>query len=250
MTNLKLQYMGFAILLLAGSLAAAQVTTDSLACAWNIAPADPVFAVPMPCSVNSGWVYGSVAYATDPAMGPALQFFGAEESAFTVPYTSALEPPTGTLEVWINPAFAQNADVADKVTGGRVVYGLTIWKTGRVRAAIGTMDKKGNYLFKFVTSPHNLLTPNQWHQLVMRWDGTELAVFVDGNLVAADSYAEVPGTGLNYAGDAQPFFLGLHCNWGGGGTIPYSGLIGITRLYSRPLSDMQLLDNYLATKPQ
>ena len=39
-------------------------------------------------------------------------------------------------------------------------------------------------------------------------------------------------------------------DWGGVVYGPYNGMIGVTRLYSVALSETQILNNFLATKPQ
>jgi len=62
-------------------------------------------------------------------------------------------------------------------------------------------------------SPPGLVTPGAWHHLALRWDGGNVAVFVDGKIRDSRPYDPVPVTGLSYHGGSRLHF-GVETSWG------------------------------------
>jgi len=101
----------------------------------------------------------------------------------------------------------------------------------RVGCEIGVEGQKG--LGGQVTAPLAQIGPTSWHDLVARYDGSELALFVDGVPLQ-----RVPAAGRLRQGNAEPLALGA----GGPGDAPFSSLlVDHAALWQRALHDEEIV---------
>ncbi|MGH7572242.1 MAG: LamG-like jellyroll fold domain-containing protein, partial [Gemmatimonadota bacterium] len=142
---------------------------------------------------NNGTLVGAAAFTSDALLGTAVDLT-AQSGRVDVPHHASLEPPVGTIEVWIKVAALQNTDVVAKTTDCRVrtdpmclvptgisVIGLRIQEDGGANAFIANDDPTTpGAPWRTALSGPGLITPGEWHHLAMRWDGSEIALFVDG----------------------------------------------------------------------
>ena len=102
--------------------------------------------------------------------------------------------------------------------------------------------------FAFAVSPGGLITPDTWHHIGLRWDGSMVAVFVDGTLQAETPYEPVNGLGLSYSGTADfgEFFLGRATRWFGSSDHELIGQLDDARFYGRARSDKEIFTDYVS----
>ncbi len=103
----------------------------------------------------------------------------------------------------------------------------------RIGCEVGVEGKPG--LAGQATALIPQIGPSDWHDLVARYDGSELVLFVDG--VAMH---RVPCTGELRQGNTEPFAIGAGTH-NGASDVPFPGLIDHAALWSRPLSDEEII---------
>ena len=136
-----------------------------------------------------------------------------------------LRDPSGA---WRTPLFAKHGG------HGKLVYNLF---SHNVRTAmdlgfeLGTDASRGMFQ---VSVPVALIGPRAWHDVVCRYDGAKLQLFVDG--VCLD---EAFPTGSLRQGNAEPCLIGAESH-GGVPKAGFHGLIDHTALWSRALSDAEV----------
>ena len=143
--------------------------------------------------------------------------------------------PAGTMSFWLQPeSGAANQDAATLLQLG----------AGRIEVI-----ENGNYLvFKFtddggITSglgaPITDWEQGEWHQITTTWDGTEYALYVDGQLITQmshDGLVDLPSGTKLYIGSNNP---------GRGSVAP--GTIGHVDLRNRPLTPGEVANQFLAS---
>ncbi len=103
----------------------------------------------------------------------------------------------------------------------------------RVGCEIGVEGKPG--LAGQVTALVPQIGPSDWHDLVARYDGTELVLFVDGVVMQ-----RVPCSGELRQGNAEPVAIGAGTNNGTSDT-PFPGLIDHAALWNHALTDEEII---------
>lgn len=201
---------------------------------------------------NHGDLTGGAAFIAGGFVGGAVSLPTGDAGA-SAPHSETLEPATGTIQVWVNLAEAKNADVVSKRTdrsvrreidAGISVIGLRVTESGEVHALIANDDPSAPGPWTTAAAPAGSVTPGRWHHLAMRWDGAELAVFVDGEVRDSQPYDPVPGSGLSYAGE-NPFLMGFPTSWGPvPGDKEYLGLLDDVRFYGRARTDVEIFTDY------
>jgi hypothetical protein len=81
---------------------------------------------------------------------------------------------------------------------------------------------------------------NRWNNIIATWDGTNKRIYVNGTVVATSTNL----TGTVTQNNTGPAFIGIF----GGGGYPFSGRIAQTQIYTRALTNQEILQNYNATK--
>lgn len=201
---------------------------------------------------HDGTLTGAVSFSSDALLGNAASFTG-PEGRIAVPHTADLEPEKGTIQAWIKVSALDNWDVVAKVSSCRVrtdppctatvgfsVIGLRLRASGGVSAFVANDDPTTpGAPWRFAESAPGLVSPGNWHHLAMRWDGSEIAVFVDGVERAVTAYDPVPGSGLSYHG-GSPLYLGVGTAWGIPGSHEFIGQIDDVRYYARARPDVEI----------
>jgi hypothetical protein len=203
---------------------------------------------------NNGRLSGAVGFNRDARFGTVLDFTGPDGSVI-IPHSPSLEPATGTIEIWVKVAEPQDAAIVMKVTSrwvrtnrpsGGSVIGLRIQTNGALQGFVGNNDPSTpDGPWRFSVSSSNLVTLGEWHHLVMRWDGSTVAVFVDGVLQSATPYVPVPGTGLSYA-DGSDLGVGVATTWATPPPHEFIGQLADFRYYGRACSDAEILADFVA----
>ncbi|MCY2952885.1 MAG: hypothetical protein NTU53_13055, partial [Planctomycetota bacterium] len=140
-------------------------------------------------------------------------------SALTV--SVRLRSPSGS---WGKPLFSKH--------GGhdRLVYNLFSFDSA-IGFELGTRDRAG---MTQVLAPLDKIGPQDWHQVICRYDGTNLQMFVDGVLMS-----EAPAKGPLREGNTVPCLIGAEST-GGGINSGWKGLIDHVAIWNRALSDAEI----------
>lgn len=148
---------------------------------------------------------------------------------------------THTIECWVYPTsngvVATYTGITDpftsyrfsgiEIVSGQVEFGL--WNGGSITSTGGT----------------GTLSLNQWHQIVLTYDGTTCKGYVDGFYVG--------GVGVTFRSqmdDGQNFYIafGASCVTNQGDGTYFDGKVGTFRIYDGALTAAQISQNYNATK--
>ena len=201
---------------------------------------------------NDGALVGDVSFTDDALVGRALDFTDVS-GEILVAHDPSLEPVTGTVEAWVKVSTPQNSDILVSLTDllvrtgtpcGCGVIGLQIQADGSARGFVANNDPTTPLApWREADSPPGLLTPHRWHHLALRWDGSDVAIFVDGILRQATPYDPVPGLGLSYNDGTGPY-LGLGTTWAIPGPHEFIGQLDDVRLYGRPLPDREIFSTW------
>jgi hypothetical protein len=227
-------------------------STNGLVLSYPLANSTGVLVSDESPLANNGTLMGAAYLDTDPVVGVAANFYG-PTGLIATPFSSSLEPRTGTLRISIKVNEYQNASfishftdlmVNHSIKGTFAAYDLHMDGNGRF---IGCIADDGNVtMFRCVSTPPKTVQLNKWQQVALRWDGRMVALFVDGKLQDARSYSAIPALGLSYHG-SYPLYVAMKVAWGraqAGSTFPeYAEFIGEAaniQLYSRPLTDAEL----------
>jgi hypothetical protein len=194
-----------------------------------------------------GTIQGDAMVVPDATFGMALSVNG-PTGKFTAPHDPKLEPATGAISVWIKADTLRDSDVVTKITdllldknipGGKEVYGIRLRENGRVAAIINSDE--GYKLWVEADSPPNLFTAGVWHHVAMRWDGSCVAIFVDGRMRAASPYTPIADVGLSYHGQFD-LTVGTPLSWPG--STQFVGQVADLKIYAGAVSDDQLKSDY------
>jgi sucrose-6-phosphate hydrolase SacC (GH32 family) len=140
-------------------------------------------------------------------------------SALTV--SVRLRSPSGG---WGKPLFSKH--------GGhdRLVYNLFSFDSA-IGFELGTRDTRG---MTQVLAPLDRIGPQDWHEVVCRYDGARLQMFVDGVLMS-----EAFPAGPLREGNAEPCLIGAEST-GGGINSGWKGMIDHVAIWDRALSDLEI----------
>ena len=240
--------LGLAIAVGAGAVFAASLTPMGW---WKFDEPNGVTANDFSGFGHNGTIYGSAAFVQDADMGNVLQVYG-PSGQVAVPHDASFEPETGTISIWVKPVDGQDADLVRKTTDFMVnrqqsdtayAYGLRIRRSGAVEGIINNDDPTASSWLVIAASKASTVAKGEWNHLAMRWDGTMLAVFVNGKLVAASAYTPIPGSGLSYHGSSD---LQIGALWG---DFSFNGSLSDLRLFSTPLSEAEINKLYTSKAP-
>ena len=238
------------VLALAGALGLAADVPPGPVGWWKFDEASGVVAADSSGSGNNGTAIGAACFADDPDLGRVLEI-AALSGEVVIPRSAALEPAHGTVEVWVRPDGKQTAEIVQMLTdeyprsgtygGEYYVYMLRVVNTGQMFGTIINDDPAEKYRWINLYSSGGLVKWGEWNQLALRWDGSALALFVNGRLVAATPYLEIPGSGLSYSGEF-PLVVAAHRD--ANPDLEYTGRISDLRVYNRPLSEDEIAAHY------
>jgi hypothetical protein len=83
-----------------------------------------------------------------------------------------------------------------------------------------------------IITPDNVLLVGQWQHIAYTWDGTTERVYIDGTQQAS---SPTPGA-LSY--DTRDLYIG--CDYSGGTSRPFSGILDELQIYNRALSATEI----------
>ncbi len=132
-----------------------------------------------------------------------------------------LRSPSGT---WGKPLFSKH--------GGhdRLVYNLFSFDSA-IGFELGTRDTPG---MTQVLAPLVKIGAQDWHEVICRYDGTNLQMFVDGVLMS-----EASAAGPLRQGNSEPCLIGAE-SYGGRINSAWRGLIDHVAIWERVLSDTEI----------
>jgi Concanavalin A-like lectin/glucanases superfamily/HYR domain/Immunoglobulin domain/Immunoglobulin I-set domain len=202
----------------------------------------------------AGYASYSVTYAAG-KVGRAFSFSGSALQYIRVPEALSLHFPDAlTIEAWVSPSDPQTSSSRTIVAKRDYsVFGL-IMNVTNSSFTLGTTNNGALYL---TVSPRNsgrtnvtLVTPtplpvSQWSHVAATYDGAALRLYINGSLAAHTNYSAgiFPGTADLGIG-AIP---GASAEGASGeGSLPWVGALDELSLYSRALSDAEILALYNA----
>jgi Concanavalin A-like lectin/glucanases superfamily/F5/8 type C domain len=166
--------------------------------------------------------------------------FNGSNSQVSIPDNAILEPGTGnwTIEVWFKPTVVSGTLLGKYNNGGNtanISYALRMG-ANYIRADFSN----GSTGF---TSDNYTLTPNNWVQMVYVWNKTNNVLYTYSNGVIKQTKTITISGILN---SITNLFLGSY----NGGEYPqyFNGQIGVVRMYNKPLTDSEVLNNFNTTK--
>ncbi len=84
--------------------------------------------------------------------------------------------------------------------------------------------------------------PNQWHHVVMTFDGKRIIYYLDGRVVSTQSHSET------MIRCTEPLRIGT--DWPGGDPVAFDGLMGELAIFKRVISASEVQQMYQAGKPK
>jgi type II secretory pathway pseudopilin PulG len=166
--------------------------------------------------------------------------FNGSNSQVSIPDNAVLEPGTGnwTIEVWFKPTVVSGTLLGKYNNGGNtanISYALRMG-ANYIRADFSN----GSTGF---SSDNYTLTPNNWVQMVYVWNKTNNVLYTYSNGVIKQTKTITISGILN---SITNLFLGSY----NGGEYPqyFNGQIGVVRMYNKPLTDSEVLNNFNTTK--
>ena len=166
--------------------------------------------------------------------------FNGSNSQVSIPDNAILEPGTGnwTIEVWFKPTVINGTLLGKYNNGGQtanISYALRMG-SNIIRADFSNGSTG-------LSSDNYTLTPNNWVQMVYVWNKTNNALYTYSNGVLKQTKTITISGILN---SSTNLFLG---SYNGGEYAQYfNGQIGVVRMYNKPLTDSEVLNNFNTTK--
>jgi hypothetical protein len=196
---------------------------------------------------TNGMLVGSALFTTDATRGAVLNVYGIS-GYVEYPYTTTLQPATGTISVWVKPSslvladiVQQDTDLICNLSANLTAYALRMDPKGRAYAVISNGNPKtcAKNPQTQAYSSSGQLAVNQWTHLAMEWNGTTLYLFVNGKQVSSTSYYAEPTYGLSYHGTSPMKVAGI-------GVLGnnYEGELSDLRIYSRALTSTEIAQIY------
>ena len=207
------------------------VLTDKPLAYWRLGVASESVAVDETGNGNTGTFVGDVKAGEPGALvddaDPAMRFDGVDDLVDVGDRLEFSDSAQFTLEVWVKPAshvvnYAGVLSKTDEDTGGNMKTGYMIFDHFDSFGAERNDGSNTNQ--KVETGP---LTTGVWKYVAVTFDGTTLALYVDGQLQASST------TPITIPPTANGFVLGGR---NGGKFLRYAGVIDEVAVYDHALS--------------
>jgi hypothetical protein len=186
---------------------------------------------------NHATVYGGIAYGT--ALGGALAFDGSDAQYAQCPAGVYFTSAGYTIQTWVYiisvPNWNRIIDFGSADGPDNVLLSATAGLTGNPTLWVAGGSN--------VESTVQLQPNTGWHHVCATWTptGTVGKVFIDGVLTGTGTVA------APVAGVRANCYIGKS-NWGNPPDPNFNGGMGAIQIYSRALSDAEILSNYNTTK--
>lgn len=185
---------------------------------------------------NNGVVVASTLSYAPGENGTALLGQGGRA---TVPETPALEPATVTVQAWVNsfnPAAYRYIAGKSRGSGG-LSYALYTGGGSGAVFYINVASGGGTFLSQ---SPVPLAVwDGAWHQLTGIFDGTNVALYLDGLQVSTNTPVTNAG-GIDYSSPGPLVF----CDYQAAGGLPFIGMVDDLKVYNGAMTASQVLASY------
>ena len=197
---------------------------------------------------NNGTLQGGTAFGAG-EVGLAFDFNGSNQYVL-IPNSASLEPQQLTVDAWVYVRSLADFDALgsdvifskDLTSTDGISYALLASRPGFPPDTSLPCDPEAEGCFFAVVAPTNNGLPalsgvgrtfefNQWYHVAMTWDGSAVALYVDGNLVL--SLPVIPDT-ISY--DSNNAAIGRHSTGGGS----FDGRIDEVELFNRALSASEI----------
>ncbi len=187
---------------------------------------------------NNGKAYGATLCSDRKGNVNSAYSFDGEDDFILAPDSKSLRIKDQiTISVWFKTDFALPfAGLVGKIDPEepRRGYLMDITDKNKVRSDLSIDHSKAIGKAIFST---NEVVDNVWHHALMTYNGTELKLFIDGNLDSKIDYNK------GFEATDQPLFIGWDQNrWLS--HRHFKGSIDDVRLYNRSLSDEEVLKLY------
>jgi hypothetical protein len=166
--------------------------------------------------------------------GSALAFDGSQQAEVPVAAGPDLDA-AWTVSLWVRPAGSPLSCVMSKVETERGQGFELLWKKGHFSASL--VHLRGASALE--VSTRQTLTADQWHHVVVRYDGSSRAT---GLRLIVDGAAEGESRGDSLAGPAgnrQPWRIGRR-----DASLGFTGRVDELRFYGRMLSEAEVASLY------
>ena len=180
---------------------------------------------------NNKWVDG--------VGGRALWFDGTNDYV-NIPHNDHFEPDHISVVCLINikKIAAISQQIINHRNGGSswIGYGIELGPNGIIHGSISTGQSSNH---KSSVEIHNdKIDLDNWHHIVMTWDGNSLKIYLDGNLESSDS----DGIGGNIAHPNLPLRIGYRAD----AEQPeyFNGMVDEVSIYNRALSANEISTHY------
>src|SRR3989344_733062 len=197
-------------------------------------------------SLHNGTNYGAL--VGEPGkIGTSYRFDGVDDY-IEIPETDFDITGPLTVEGWIKPNNYNEVHTIvskwrDFDGSDQRGYALAVHPNGRVLFDISFWGWDWE---EIGTDPSVPLPLNEWSHLAGTWDGTEMQLYVNGELKSSWSY--IPGTPL-YSND-EPVLIGATDGWGGYGRHFSDAYIDDVRIWARALSAEEIVETMAAVTPE
>jgi hypothetical protein len=160
--------------------------------------------------------------------GGALKFNGVDDYV-SVPDAASLRPAQFTLAAWINIPVEQDTGWGSYIIAKECsAQGYGLWIDGAQPAAL---------ISDGTTGPYNVysqveISLNEWHFITSTYNGTELKLYVDGELRNSATHG--------FENTTEPLTIGAWNCWGGSIYRFFNGIIDQVGIYTWALSPEEI----------
>jgi len=195
-------------------------------------------------NANHGTVYGAQLTEDRFGIDDHAYLFDGQTDKIEAPHSASLDI-TGpiTLSAWIrtNETYWYSSIIAKKVEPDPAIgYDLCTFDS---KAATGLLYTSGHTHNGGIVFSDTLVVDGQWHLLTSTYDGSEMRMYVDGQLDGSLAYSD------GYESNTEPLKIGYYYypyNDGQGGSHnrALNGVIDEVRIYNRALTQSEITELY------
>jgi len=161
----------------------------------------------------------------------AITFDGVDDF-ITIPHAMSLKPIDKlTVEMWINPDSGAQSQAWQTLLLNKYSHGLRLMPNGRLRAEIYN-DSLGK--IEYIYSKSGAISYDVWNHVAMTYDGTNIKLYINGNLVAGKL-----SSGKMRTTNTSPIFIGKYTN-----SQVYNGKMDELKIYGKVLSGIEIENSH------